>query len=141
MDLRTIIVCGSRDGQPWADINLGMRAASTLVPYEAVMVGRFEYKSEQRYSTDKQVALWVLHEELVVTIVPARWKTGGRERGEGPIRNRRMAKLAPHFLALLPNSRCRGSWRRLNKRVAYIPPICHTLSCQAATGPQRETGT
>jgi hypothetical protein len=87
--VKTIIVCGSRDGAPYGEVDRGMHAARDvvlrdhIVAFDHVVVG-------SRKGVDAEAFDWALRQEIMATVVPAKWKTGERGRIEGPLRNRRM---------------------------------------------------
>jgi hypothetical protein len=83
LNLRSVIVCGSRDGfkGPRKDFDAAMRIARTRWRFEHVVVGSLR-------GVDREAHDWSVWFELVCTVVPASWSAHGRPAG--PIRNRRM---------------------------------------------------
>jgi hypothetical protein len=95
--LQTIIVCGSRNGSPFGEVEKAMRYAQeheAIPPFNHVVVG-------SRRGVDRRAFDWAETFELAATVVPARWTTGGQKRAEGPIRNRRMLAYFPDVRAVL----------------------------------------
>lgn len=54
------------------------------------------------WSADMLAQHWAIVHEIIYLGVPAKWKTGGHGAAEGPIRNRKMAELMPHYAVLFP---------------------------------------
>lgn len=89
--MNAIIVCGSRDGAPFGEVERAMgdalRDLSALgSSFNHVVVG-------SNRGVDGRAFRWAVREEMVATIVPAQWKSGGHKEAEGPKRNRRMISL------------------------------------------------
>lgn len=94
--MRPIIVCGSRDGASYGEVEYAMDRARDWLDMPAfnfVVVG-------SRKGVDVRAFDWAMHREIPAAIVPALWQTGGRGKGEGPIRNRRMLALFPTVAVL-----------------------------------------
>lgn len=82
-----VIVTGSRDGQPWGEVDYAMSTLSGKVDFNAVVVG-------SNRGTDLQAFNWALKNELIATVVMAQWMTGSMTgKPEGPRRNGRMPRL------------------------------------------------
>jgi hypothetical protein len=92
--VKPIIVCGSRDGQPFGEVESAMSALQNIVEFDSVVVG-------SRNGTDIRAFNWAVGREMVAVIVPAQWATGTpKGRAAGPARNRRMPRLFPSVVAV-----------------------------------------
>lgn len=87
----TALVCGSRDGELFL-----REQGHVLVPNWSLNALLFFHRSIARIDHvlagsksgfDRDALEWAWINEIPATCWPAKWKTGGRKRAEGPIRN------------------------------------------------------
>ena len=90
--LRTVVVCGSRDGIDYLPGERAMRAALERWKFEHVVVGSLR-------GTDLMAHSWAcVRAGLVATVVPAQWDKYGK--AAGPLRNRRMLRVFEPLVVL-----------------------------------------
>src|SRR5512147_735857 len=89
------IVCGSRHGINGGapELDFALDLAFPVATRERIHVLSGSY--EPPHCVDRRAFDWAMKREVPATIIPARWETGTRRRGEGPLRNRRMLRIFP----------------------------------------------
>lgn len=92
IELRTIVVCGTRESSSYQMVHRGMSAIPEFVDFNHVAVGRYHQGEE---SVDAIAFRWVVAHELTASVVPAHWSTepGVGTDGPGPKRNARQISL------------------------------------------------
>lgn len=93
------LVCGDRRGQGLLitcnALDIAQRTPE-IPAFGAIVTGGHT-------GTDGEAFMWAMKKEMPALVVPAKWKTGEAGGGEGPIRNRKMIRLAwPAFVLALP---------------------------------------
>lgn len=119
-----VLVSGARDLNDKKLVFSNLDRVHAARPIECVLHGACPNRRDDAgvwyKSADMLAEDWARFNEIAYFGIPAKWRTGGNGKKEGPIRNSRMASMTPHYAVIFPGGS--GTQDMLDKVIqAQIP--------------------